>query len=159
MRFFHECHNVDEVKARWRELCKRYHPDLPGGDLETMKLINVEYEQALKLRYRTFKTEEETREAVADDLAVMAKAQEILLLPGLVIEIVGRWLWVTGNTYAHKDILKAGGFTWCQKKFAWSWHDKARDRKWRGSDLSLDEIKAKYGSRVVAGDEPRYLSA
>jgi curved DNA-binding protein CbpA len=36
----------DELKARYKELCKQHHPDLNGGDKdaeERLKLINEAY--------------------------------------------------------------------------------------------------------------------
>lgn len=40
-------------------------------------------------------------------------------LPGLVIEICGSWVWITGNTREHMDALKDVGFKWASKKKAW----------------------------------------
>ena len=114
--FFADCHNIPEVKTRWRELCKIWHPDLVTGDLEMMKLINIEYESALRGRYSTFKTEQETEEAVHDDMECMKKASEIINLQGIIIEIVGRWLWVTGNTREHKDSLKGAGSSGARRR-------------------------------------------
>jgi len=38
--------DLDDLKNQYRKLCRQHHPDL-GGDLETMKKINLEYEARL----------------------------------------------------------------------------------------------------------------
>ena len=38
----------DDLKRRYRRLCKRYHPDKEGGSHEVQAQINAEYEQALE---------------------------------------------------------------------------------------------------------------
>ncbi|WP_446788125.1 DnaJ domain-containing protein, partial [Macellibacteroides fermentans] len=38
-KYFDGCKDEQEIKARYRDLAKKYHPDL-GGDLETMKAVN-----------------------------------------------------------------------------------------------------------------------
>ncbi len=38
--YFSNCNTVDEIKARFKELARKHHPDL-GGDTETMKQINL----------------------------------------------------------------------------------------------------------------------
>ena len=44
MRYFNNCNTLDELKKEYRRLAMIHHPDR-GGDLETMKTINAEYEQ------------------------------------------------------------------------------------------------------------------
>lgn len=43
-------------------------------------------------------------------------------LPGISIELVGCWLWVSGETKTVKDNLKDAGFRWNRKREKWSWH-------------------------------------
>lgn len=43
MTYFNNCNKLDELKAEYRRLTLKYHPDV-GGDVEIMKEINVEYE-------------------------------------------------------------------------------------------------------------------
>jgi len=65
-------------------------------------------------------------------------------LEGLFVELVGTWIWVSGNTFPHKEILKELGFKWASKKMMWSWHketDKCRSYK----NQTMDEVKRKYG--------------
>ena len=38
---------VEQIKIKYKQLAMKHHPDL-GGDLETMKILNNAYEEALK---------------------------------------------------------------------------------------------------------------
>ena len=37
----------------------------------------------------------------------MAIIEQLLNYPDMLIEVCGSWIWVSGNTKEHKDILKA----------------------------------------------------
>jgi len=41
--WFDGCKTPAEVKKRYRELCKQYHPDTGTGDVKKMQEINVQY--------------------------------------------------------------------------------------------------------------------
>ena len=45
MIYFKHCTTLDEVKATYRDLAMKNHPDR-GGDTETMQAINREYAYA-----------------------------------------------------------------------------------------------------------------
>jgi hypothetical protein len=149
---FAGCFGEDAIKARYRELCRKFHPDLNPLDptaTRTMQDVNTEYAEALRQEYRKTKSEDDTAAAVEADEATAAVLSQIITLPEIVCEIVGTWLWVTGNTFPVKDQLKEAGLKWASKKKAWYWH--APEDGCRGGKKSLDEIKAKYGARVVPG--------
>lgn len=42
MKYFSNCRSLDELKAEYRRLTLKHHPDV-GGDVETMKEINTEH--------------------------------------------------------------------------------------------------------------------
>jgi predicted solute-binding protein len=65
--------------------------------------------------------------------------------------LVGAWIWVTGNTRPNKEILKAAGFLFASKKVAWYFRT-AEYKVSKGGKKSLDEIREKYGSEVLNGN-------
>ena len=151
MKYFAHCHTLDELKAEYRRLAIKHHPD-HGGDPETMKEINAEHDQrfaVLKTRHnaeadewhQTTETAEEFREIVI----------ELMRIPGLVVELCGSWLWIGGDTRAHKDELKALGCRWSKSKQLWSWHHAEAGRKWYRGKATMGEIRNKYGSQVFRG--------
>lgn len=69
-------------------------------------------------------------------------------LPGLHVELVGKWLWITGDTFTSRAELKAAGLKWASRKRAWYWH--APEDGCRGGRKSLDEIRETYGAQPLA---------
>lgn len=157
LKYFKDCKTIEDVKKTYRKLCFKFHPDIYKGDNgETMKEINHEYEIAFKLfkdKHATSNSETDNSES---DNNTEFETPEMFkdIINGLVncdgvqIDIVGSWVWLTGNTYAHKDIIKGLGFKWANKKHAWYWHSGKNSR--RHSKMTLDEIKDKYGCQTVA---------
>lgn len=47
--FFNGCNGEDELKKRYHQLCKVFHPDSGSGDEETFMRIREEYERLVKL--------------------------------------------------------------------------------------------------------------
>lgn len=114
-----------------------YHPD-KGGDTEKMQALNAAYTEALKATDPEFNLEIEEE--------LMEKLKAITTLEGLEIELLGKWIWVTGNTKGHKETLKANGFLFSGKKKAWYFR-RQEDKKWYSKgENTLDQIKEKYGS-------------
>ena len=159
MKFFSECRTLDELKAAYRKAAMKYHPDR-GGDTETMQKVNAEYEamfERLKREQNTRAAQDATgktkatTETAADFIEIISK---LLSMDGLIVELCGRWLWISGNTMRHKEALKAAGCKWASKKKMWSWHyleDGAfRSRK----PISMDAIRFKYGSTAFEAREP-----
>lgn len=166
-KWFNDCKTIDDVKATYRKLCFQYHPDIAGDGAEkTMKEINAEYEKAFE-RYKHIhashgdessakgKTSSDENNAEkryynADETPEMFRdiINGLIHCDGVNIDLVGSWVWLTGNTYAHKDTIKALGFKWANKKQAWYWHSGEYIKR-RNSKMTLDEIKNKYGCQSV----------
>ena len=48
MKFFQTVKTLEELKAEYRRLAMKYHPDR-GGDAETMKAINAEHDEFFEI--------------------------------------------------------------------------------------------------------------
>ncbi len=148
MKWFNTCRTLDEVKAVYKQLAKQYHPDL-GGDTETMQSINKEYAFASA---KTIKgenlSEEETENQIRFSEEYRQALEKIIHLDGITIELVGFWIWVTGNTYAIKSELKTAGYLFASKKLAWYFRT-GEYKVNKGGRKSLDEIRAKYGTELL----------
>ena len=84
--------------------------------------------------------------------------QKIINFDGIEIEIVGAWLWVSGNTYSYKKELKEIGFKWASQKKQWYFHTD-QYRKKSHKSLSMDDIRNYYGSTKVQTDSRILLEA
>jgi hypothetical protein len=140
--------SVEEIKLKYKKLAMQHHPDL-GGDLETMKLLNNAYEASLKRcngqttkdgdKEYTYKYNQEVEEAL------MNKIMELLSLNmnNVEIDLIGTWIWITGDTKTVKDKLKEAGCTWHSKRGCW--YFKIGKYYGRSSPESLEELALKYG--------------
>lgn len=157
--FFAGCADLDSLKTRYRQLAREHHPDR-GGDLRTMQEINAEYEAAFRLiRKGQGIPHEQIDEDFEIERDLMDKVRSISHLDGIAIEVCGRWIWVTGNTFPHKDALKAAAFSWASKKRCWFWRpDDAKCRRSR-REITLDEIRQLHGSHRVNPGGSRRMEA
>ena len=150
MTYFKNIKTLDELKKAYRKLARQFHPD-NGGSKEQMQALNAEYD-AMFERVKNIRTsangETYTTEETAETPEMFREVIEKIINLNVDIDICGTWVWVTGNTYEVKDILKAAGFRWANNKKAWYWHspeDGSKNRK----KMTLDEIKALHGCESV----------
>ena len=153
MKYFKECTTLEEVKAMYKILAKENHPDC-GGDTATMQEINCEYSFACaKILKGDNLSAEETDEGMKLSEEYRAVIEQLMPLAGILIEVVGNWIWVTGDTRPVKQQLKDAGLFFASKKVAWYY--RSEDFKSKGGKKTLDEIRAKYGSETVSSKERR----
>lgn len=151
MKYFVNCKTLEELKKEYRRLAVANHPD-HGGDVAIMQQINAEYE-------KSFARIKAAHNATADDDHKVTETPEEFVniidilsgLDGLDVELCGSWLWISGNTYTHKDALKSAGCKWSNQKKMWYWrHEENASWHHRGT-MTIDEIRAKYGTEHVSG--------
>ena len=150
MNYFAECETVEEIKAKYRNLARENHPDL-GGDPEAMKAINNQYEQALKhcdgqTSTGTDKKEHTYRydaEVEAEIMEIIQKLIAIVADAKVEIILIGRWIWITGDTKPLKENFKELDCKWHRDRSCWFWRS-ASDRG-RGKGGDLEELASKYG--------------
>ena len=156
-KFFEGVTTLDELKAAYRKLAMKYHPDR-GGSVEIMQQINDEHDrlfEELKAQHNaTHDERHQTTETPAEFRTILAM---LFPLDGLTIELCGAWLWISGQTYAHKAELKAAGCRWSNNKKMWYWRHEEAARPWHRGTATMGEIRSKYGSAVFtkAGDVER----
>ena len=84
----------------------------------------------------------------AEDELLREMLQKVIYLSDITIEIIGAWLWISGNTYHHRKELKELGFKFASQKKCWYWHSESF-RKKSHRHLSMDDIRDYYGSTEV----------
>lgn len=155
MKYFTNCRTLDDLKAEYRRLAKRHHPDL-GGDKATMQAINAEYEtafEALKREHNATADEfHQTSETPADFINIISA---LLKIDGIEVELCGRWLWITGDTFSNREALKAAGCRWSSSKKKWYWHFKEENDRFHRGNKTMDSIRRKYGSQVFTASGER----
>ncbi|MDO8453698.1 MAG: J domain-containing protein [Sulfurimonas sp.] len=139
---------INEAKKIYKDLAKKLHPDVGGTD-EEFKALNKIYNDFIE---NGLKFEDDAE----FDLELEKIISQILHFENIVIEVVGSWIWLTGDTREIKETLKEIGFKWASKKKQWYFGEmKGRNPKQK----SMDDIKAKYGSQTVQGKSRDKISA
>ena len=162
-RYFAECQSLNELKAAYKRLAMLHHPDR-GGDLRTMQAINAEYDAMFeRFKFDPIDPEREyeahaeratgvhSTAEVAEDFRKIIDA--LMKLDGIEIELCGSWLWISGDTFAVKDELKAAGCRWQRKKQKWYWHPPEARTGYSKRAASMSHIRAKYGSQLIKGKD------
>lgn len=150
--YFQNCQTVDEAKKRFWELAKIHHPD-KGGNTATFQEILNQFE-----KFRP-NTEKFNGEFEAFDSAEYANIlSQLIVIPEIVVEVCGSWVWVSGNTKPHKEEIKKveTGETykrgWSQKKEMWYFSPSGYRKRSKG-EFNIDQIRNMYGSTVVNKNE------
>ena len=129
---------INEAKKIYKRLAKLLHPDVGGTD-EEFKILNNVYNDILE---HGLYFSNETK----FDLELEKIISQILHYENITIEVVGSWIWLSGETRIIKDRLKELNFKWASKKKMWYYGEmKGRNHKQK----SMDEIKSKYGCETL----------
>lgn len=154
-KYFVNCKTLDELKKAYKAAAMKHHPDM-GGDTATMQAINAEYEARFEVLKRSQNEQaaedttgrtRATTESAGDFIKII---NHLLQMDGLEIELCGRWLWIGGNTKAHRAELRACGCHWSNSKQLWSWHFAEAGDKWHRGTKTMNQIRSKYGSTTFA---------
>lgn len=151
-KYFNTCKTIEDVKENYRKLAFENHPDR-GGNVEIMKQINAEYDDAFKkfknihrtAAGETYTSKEENTEPSTDFKDII---NQIITFECITIELIGSWLWISGNTYKYKDNLKSLGFKWCSNKKMWSWHPEGSVKR-SSKKFDIETIRSMFGSEEI----------
>ena len=146
--------NVNELKSQYRKLAFELHPDM-GGRADEFSKMKLEYERLfLELKEKAHRADPEhnaewTVSADALDDGYMDIIELLVHLKGIDIELCGGWLWLSGETKAVKEQLKAAGCFWAAKKKLWYWRPSDYSCRHNRRTHSMAYIRDKYGSQKV----------
>ena len=154
-KYFEDVKSIEELRQRYRELLKKYHPDNGNGSVEVTQEINAEYDRLFDVLSKEKHKGEETPkyDYQAENDAFKAVINTIISY-NMEIELIGNWIWCF-DCFAYKDRLKELGFKFAPKKKAWTWHFGDYVRYHKG-EVSLDDIRMKYGSKKVHSKSKQY---
>ena len=113
--------------------------------------MSAEYEEAfnrLKNTFRNVEGEKYQRENTETATQYKDIIDKIIHFENVKIEIIGTWIWVSGDTRPYKDTLKELQFNWCKNKGAWSFHH-GEWKRYSNKKTTLDDIRNLYGTEEV----------
>ena len=136
------------AKKIYKKLAKKLHPDV-GGDEESFKILNAVYTDLIEHKIyfsNDFKIDIELEKVIS----------LILHFENITIELVGSWIWVSGDTKEIKDKLKELGFKWASKKKMWYYGEMKSKNP---TPKSMEEIKSKYGSEILKSKAKKQIAS
>ena len=145
---FRNVTGINEAKKIYKTLAKKLHPDVGGTD-EEFKILNNVYNDFIEHKIY-FSNDSKV------DLELEKIISKILHYENITIELVGSWIWISGDTKAIKDTLKELNFKWASKKKMW-YYGEMRGKN--PKQKSMDEIKSKYGCQTVKTKEKRRIAS
>ena len=149
LKEFKNVEGINEAKKIYKTLAKKLHPDMVGGDEESFKLLNAIYTDLI-----------EHKIYFSNDFKIDVELEKIISLilhfENITIELVGSWIWVSGDTKEIKNKLKELGFKWASKKKMWFYGEmKGRNK----NEKSMEEIKSKYGSETLKTNDKKKIAS
>ena len=148
LKEFQDIEGINEAKKIYKTLAKKLHPDI-GGSEEDFKILNEIYNNLIEHKIYFSNSSK-------FDIELEKIISLILHFENINIELVGSWIWVSGDTREIKEKLKEIGFKWASKKKMWYYGEmKAKNP----NPKSLDEIKAKYGSETLKSNEKKKIAS
>ncbi len=142
------------LKQAFRKASMKHHPDC-GGDAEIMKLVNEAYE-VLNNTDWTIDEQTEANKDVPLTETLKEKLSQVGHFPGIQAEIIGCWLWISGDTYQYKKEIKSAGFKFSGNKKSWYYHETDY-RKWSKKPHSMDDIRTMWGSQDLKTKSARAI--
>jgi len=149
--YFEAARTLEDVKQLYKKYARELHPDCnPDRDTtaefqEMQRQYNTAFENLKHIHVnKDGETYEKETEETPEQFAGIINA--LLRMDGLMIELCGSWLWITGNTRAHSEELKALKFRWSKNKSAWYFHFEPYKKRSKKS-VDLDTIRSMYGSQ------------
>lgn len=163
MKYFKNIQSKEQLRNEWKTLAKKYHPDLNKGiDDSTMKAINAEYD-ILVARFNEsecadvdYKGQYSASDLNELEKELLAQIVKVIGLENVTIEIIGTWLWISGDTFAVKEYLMSIGFKFSGSKKAWYWFSGIENMKKKprySFCKNLDEVKSKHSHTKVENEK------
>lgn len=144
---------IEDLKKEYKKLAKKYHPDLNKG-MDTTKLfveVNAQYEKLFARLKNSDKNSYQHKESF-DDSSFRSIIDILIRHSDINIEIVGSWIWVSGNTYAIRGELKDLGFKFSKSNKKWYFGEVSGKKK---KAMSWDKKVELYGVDTVQVSETR----
>ena len=154
INYFASCGTFDQLKQEYRKLAMKHHPD-KGGDAEIFKEIVNQYERAVNYMAAHGEnngpkpTEEERKAKILENEKYMTAVNAVINIEGIIIEVVGTWIWITGNTYPVRQAIGAAGFIFAGAKKAWYFRTEENKITSYKKGQTLEDIKTKYGAQTL----------
>lgn len=105
-KWFKDVTTIEELRKRYRELLKMYHPDNENGSVEITQEINAEYDLVFSILSE--KEHADGQSYTQEENEQFKAIMKAIIGYNITIEIIGSWIWCF-DCYQYKDQLPSGG--------------------------------------------------
>ena len=148
---------LNDIKQVYRKLASANHPD-KGGNTKMMQLINTAFAELCKY-FETNQTldinQDDNESAQSFDFSFL---ETLKTLHGVIIEVCGYWVWLSGNTYPYKETISNLGFKYSGAKKSWYWSPTINISSYRRGSKSMKKIRKDYGSQIIDTEIQRVIN-
>jgi hypothetical protein len=134
-----------------------------GGDTNAMLNLNAQYKAILNNSFFKFRKDSDENSTEEANCMEFIRYMDIIIqrinLEGLIIEIIGDWIWCSGLTYPYRKQLREIGFLFAPNKVMW-FYRPAEYKSLNRKPLDIETIRKMYGSNSIETepDKKHYLS-
>lgn len=160
LKWFININNIQDLKTKFKTLILAWHPDRNTSPdaLENSKSIISEYNYLLKSQNFS-NVDYDINDEILKNENYINLINELTKIDNITIELIGAWLWISGNTYANKDKLKSLGCLFASNKKMWFYRDEEYKKSSGGASLDIEQIKSKYGVKATFSGSANNLKA
>lgn len=162
MKYFREIKTIEELKKEYKRLVMLLHPDLNKYKDTTKEFQEMQNEYELKFEevknnFKNAEGEIYTKENNEDINEFKEIIEKIIHFELVEIEIIGNWLWLSGNTKKYKEEIKKLGFKWSNNKIAWYYHKEKYYKKSK-VQYSLEELRERFGTNKIENEKQKVIA-
>lgn len=162
MKYFENVKTLEELKREYKKIVLKLHPDVnkEKDTTEEFKEMQNEYERVFEMvknnrvnqngetyTKETTETPEEFKEII----------DKLIFFDGVNIEIIGTWIWLSGNTYTYKDQIKELNFKYSKTKKSWYFNNED-DNKYHRGHFTLDQLRERFETTIIETQKQAVLS-
>lgn len=139
----------EDLKKDYLQQVKKLHPD-NGGKEEDFKILQKEFDDIAKKIHNKHYDKNNNIYTSNEEYNGNFKniINDIIKYNDINIIIIGRWVWINGNTKPKKEIFKKLKFRYSGSKQSWYYHD-GKFYKGNGANYTIEELKEIYGYNEI----------
>jgi hypothetical protein len=147
-KYFASCNTLDDAKLAYKTFAKILHPDINKSETATADFQEM-CNQFDSFQPKKLKFEKEMNEFNGAEYRTVL--EQLWKLDGVIVEICGSYLWLSGETKKHLFQIKAIESPmfekpmWAKNKEMWFFKPKGYKSQNR-KVFDINQIRAKYGS-------------
>lgn len=146
-----------EIKKAYKSAMILNHPDKQNGCTVKAQFINEAYAILSKLENVTYQEDDSSANLNSRLSNALNFAQS---LNDVTIELCGSWLWVSGETYHHREQFMEHGFLYSRGKKSWYFNGEMNKKYKKRGSYSMDKIRQEHGSEIITSrKEKRAIEA